>query len=636
MKYFLFDGGDVVGPFTVQQLRARPGFSGSSLVCPESHSEDDDYWKVSAAYEDFGLENAGRGTPGSFPSEQETEEAEEMALQQEMSALVFEHDPLLSAVADKKKADAPSDSDVLASRNELRICEVRNTKPSPIEDYFNNINADDLGDILGIPDPNETSDLNLTRALKGETSPGKSKKEEKEWKDPFDDFAAHEPLRARDERKELEKELPPEKTIPPVSVSLMTQRESVSNTEADSLKKAPLAEEKDAAPVPADKDALTEQTKPVSPNPALQAEPVSAQTVSTETAPAKRVPAVEPALQESALLQASAESEMKVIDLDAPLPTEPAAAPAAQDDNEPEEIVKNLDALDTKPPVSASSSVVQDGHASEGEDLEEGVTHTFRAEFFPAQQLPADQPERMPEDDKVKKILQGEIEVEVLADMNEPIKNVKPIARKETEPEKVLHAMPEETVKRQESHARSHKKATLFFLFTGIIVLGGAIFFSLSLGKKEPAKKKPASVQVTPKPAGNGVFVPGASAPSVSAVTVRPRVRDGANPRSTTAAVPTAVLVSKAKEIVQNHTLPNRNVTIGNYFDRIYKDKFAEGFTASWSAEPLHQDVYIVKYRLSKTRKEPIIYIFQVDVSTGKITGALNNITIDLVGKIRQ
>ena len=46
-------------------------------------------------------------------------------------------------------------------------------------------------------------------------------------------------------------------------------------------------------------------------------------------------------------------------------------------------------------------------------------------------------------------------------------------------------------------------------------------------------------------------------------------------------------------------------------------------------------NVYIVKYRLSKTRSEPVVYIFQVDVARNKLTGALNNITLDLVGKIK-
>ena len=66
-----------------------------------------------------------------------------------------------------------------------------------------------------------------------------------------------------------------------------------------------------------------------------------------------------------------------------------------------------------------------------------------------------------------------------------------------------------------------------------------------------------------------------------------------------------------------------------------YSRELANGYGAMWSAEPLHRDVYVVKYRLAKTRKEPIVYIFQVDTAKKKLTGALNNITLDLVGKIK-
>ena len=66
----------------------------------------------------------------------------------------------------------------------------------------------------------------------------------------------------------------------------------------------------------------------------------------------------------------------------------------------------------------------------------------------------------------------------------------------------------------------------------------------------------------------------------------------------------------------------------------LYQTQLAQGYTATWGAEPLYKDTYIVKYRLTKTRKEPIIYVFQANVAANKLTGALNNISLDLVGKI--
>ena len=98
---------------------------------------------------------------------------------------------------------------------------------------------------------------------------------------------------------------------------------------------------------------------------------------------------------------------------------------------------------------------------------------------------------------------------------------------------------------------------------------------------------------------------------------------------------PQPPLEEKALEIVQNYLLPNNRGTVKEYLERLYQPQKAQGYTDGWSAEPLHKSTYIVKYRLTKTRMEPIVYIFQADAETGKLTGALNNITLDLVGKIQ-
>ena len=87
--------------------------------------------------------------------------------------------------------------------------------------------------------------------------------------------------------------------------------------------------------------------------------------------------------------------------------------------------------------------------------------------------------------------------------------------------------------------------------------------------------------------------------------------------------------------MVQNYTLDKSRGPVEHYLTQRYSRELANGYGAMWSAEPLHRDVYVVKYRLAKTRKEPIVYIFQVDTAKKKLTGALNNITLDLVGKIK-
>lgn len=92
----------------------------------------------------------------------------------------------------------------------------------------------------------------------------------------------------------------------------------------------------------------------------------------------------------------------------------------------------------------------------------------------------------------------------------------------------------------------------------------------------------------------------------------------------------------QAKEIVQTYTLDQNRGTVADYLAKRYANELAQGYTAAWAAEPLHKDVYVVKYRLAKSRKEPIMYVFQADTSKKKLTGALNNITLDLVGKINS
>ncbi|MBO4674704.1 MAG: hypothetical protein J5601_01280 [Elusimicrobiaceae bacterium] len=90
----------------------------------------------------------------------------------------------------------------------------------------------------------------------------------------------------------------------------------------------------------------------------------------------------------------------------------------------------------------------------------------------------------------------------------------------------------------------------------------------------------------------------------------------------------------EAVRIVKEHLLSNGRGTVETYLNRLYGTHLAQGYQANWSAEPLYKNTYIVKYRLAKTRTEPIIYVFQADTVTGQLTGALNNITLDLVGKV--
>ena len=81
-------------------------------------------------------------------------------------------------------------------------------------------------------------------------------------------------------------------------------------------------------------------------------------------------------------------------------------------------------------------------------------------------------------------------------------------------------------------------------------------------------------------------------------------------------------------DIVKNTMLPSKGKTIGEYL----KNAYGEDYQTSWSAKPFTDKIYIVEFFASQVRNEPFVYLFRVDTEQQKITGALNNITLDLIG----
>ncbi|MBO7604958.1 MAG: hypothetical protein J6S61_00630 [Elusimicrobiaceae bacterium] len=79
--------------------------------------------------------------------------------------------------------------------------------------------------------------------------------------------------------------------------------------------------------------------------------------------------------------------------------------------------------------------------------------------------------------------------------------------------------------------------------------------------------------------------------------------------------------------VVKNTQLANKKRTIGEYLDKIYGAEYQH----SWSAKPFTDKVYIVEFFASQIRREPFVYLFRVDLDNKKITGALNNMTLDLL-----
>ena len=79
--------------------------------------------------------------------------------------------------------------------------------------------------------------------------------------------------------------------------------------------------------------------------------------------------------------------------------------------------------------------------------------------------------------------------------------------------------------------------------------------------------------------------------------------------------------------IVKDTQLASKGKTIGEYLQDIY----GKDYQYSWSAKPFTDKVYIVEFFASQVRSEPFVYLFRVDTDQKKITGALNNITLDLI-----
>ncbi len=117
----------------------------------------------------------------------------------------------------------------------------------------------------------------------------------------------------------------------------------------------------------------------------------------------------------------------------------------------------------------------------------------------------------------------------------------------------------------------------------------------------------------------------------------QPDLQTPTAPHTQPAAVPVPKAeteTDKALSAVKQYQLSGDRGTLAAYLDKVYQPKLNQGYLGSWSVEPLHKNTYIVKYRLTKTRTEPVVYVFQADGAAGKLTGALNNIALDLIGKI--
>lgn len=619
MKYWLFDGSDVVGPFTPQELAARPGFAPTSLVCPENNSDQEDSWKMASAFEELSAESA--------PAEEE--ELDTDTFDKEMDTLLKERSPLAGA---QEPATEPPSS--------LKIPQ-KPAKPGPIEDYFNNMQGGDLGNILGIPDPNENSDMNLARTLAKQLNKTTPPADKIVDQDPFDEFT-EEPDEEPQAKPEpaapaVAKQIAPqeEKKPEPASIPMSAEPEEEMELTVHGAKTQILSDSSAGQDTPEEKpaevaksepaQAESNPTEPGPEHPELTPEPTETESkaATTFTLPVVDQPESElPPMPQGPEPVLPAEQEVPSADIAAPVMDESAPATDTPLQNEvktPKEPIN--------PPVD---------QPEQAEPAPQEIKAASDPETTVVLATPGDEPvtqgaevqELAQQDNEpVEDILVGALKVKATPEIQEPIKSVPVMptvnqVRPRLKPTPEIQQFLTDTQNERIAHNRNNKKAmAALAVLVALLAIGILLMFNPmpADGQDKDAQNTPVSTELVPEektiPATDDEILPPAPPPAVK---------------------PQAVSASdKALSAVQNYTLSGGRGTVAAYLDHLYRDKLSQGYTGAWSAEPLHKNAYIVKYRLTKTRMEPIVYVFQADVSKGTLTGALNNVALDLLGKIQ-
>lgn len=675
MKYWFFDGSDVVGPFTPQELAAREGFSAvGSLVCPENFSEDGDSWKIAASFPDFQPDGAASGFSSSSKeaplkteaapaavSARAADPADSTAFDKEMDTLL--KNPSLLGDAQEPAPDGPS----------LELPK-KPAKPGPIEDYFNNINGEDLGDILGIPDPNEISDMNLARALQDQfekTSPPSDKEIDSS---ESDDPEAERRETAPDENKpeaNASADAPVNAAQRPAGAEPATTSESAGSVPISvSAQEEPfivLPGEQTAAAAGKTVSAEPENKPAADPKQEGPAFPENTEepenTVSEETG-SKRVAsdAKQGGLSAAALRPVGPEPLPDEAAVTCTLPlirvgeNAPAQLPVVPEKDGPDlpsqtdtleknvqlelsmapqtDLSQELEAAQKPHEELAQATIAEEAEelvpaAKEKEEFSVAAQNISDKGRFAAKTKPsaAEKPVSENSDEQtVRAILNGRLTVPSgPEEVKEPLKTlsvepelnqIKPRLNPTPEIKQFLNTQ-SEIIRRSR-----RKKANIMLVVLVLLLALGAVLGLQRLS----ADTQPAAADV-PDPAP--VSTPASAA--------EPGALETENLSVPVVPVPPPAPLSagdKALAAVQNYQLAGNKGTIASYFDRLYQTRLSQGYKGEWSAEPLHKNTYIVKYRLTKPRVEPVVYVFQADAAQGKLTGALNNIALDLVGKI--
>lgn len=561
MKYWLFDGNDVIGPFAPQELAARADFSASSLICAEDASEDSAGWQMARFFDLFRFnDTTGRlewvtlkdgssvAGPVALPGYPAPAPQPQPAVEKETTPAVQPPSPQAKGIP------APASQQVAPAVQEVLPEETPEAEPV-------------------LPAAPETPKKKFVLSqVWGPIKP-----------------AVHAPGPVRLAADHIDLILPQgEKTA----------TEKLPLADGFPVGEAAAAEANTPAPQPAPQQTQATPAPQAHPAPAQPAviRPVKQPGPETEIISTCTLPIVNEILAQSDLPRLPEGNFQPVA-----LPSEP-----------------DFDFKEFREDMSASSAPAQqEGEAAAASAQPEETTQAAPAVSVPSAR--EEQPDGQPQE-----LVRAANVHSAPAIPAPPRPAQKPISQIE----KKLAAYPgqEDLLLEQQLLAKPTRKKANLILWVFLLILAGTgcgMWLYPKLGHR-PAQETAA---VAPSTVQEELLPPQTPAPALAQ-------RPAAQPPEVKAPPAPVTAADKALAIVQNHQLPGNKGTVASYFDRLYQTNLTQGYSASWSAEPLYKSTYIVKYRLTKPRTEPVVYVFQADVSRGKLTGALNNIALDLVGKI--
>ncbi|MBI4656511.1 MAG: hypothetical protein HY746_07185 [Elusimicrobia bacterium] len=222
------------------------------------------------------------------------------------------------------------------------------------------------------------------------------------------------------------------------------------------------------------------------------------------------------------------------------------------------------------------------------------------------------------------------------------------VAEKQDKTERITVSPPKKKEEKTSQAKSPDKKKKMRMTFIATIVVFGAIaagslsYFFLGEGvslsefslinfskksKESPDGVKEKSVETkAPETAASGQ--------EVSNVPPSPSSHGSQQtPTSSPAAFETASNenIKKVLDIVKNYKLGGGRGTVSNWFGNSFLSGSQSGMNEEWTATILHGNVFVVQYRLLRSKQDPLVYQFEVDIDKNTIVRGINNNAIELL-----